>query len=131
MRALLRGLLIANVKLIAEIPAERWIEGGSVVDTPPRPFAVIRFGGVFRGVPKSLVGTRRAEIWIHDEPGTYTKIDSIIAEIKRTIDGVGPIKDEHSSISEIAWVSDSTDLFDDGYKTITKSTGFDITGSGE
>jgi hypothetical protein len=128
-RELVRSRIINTGALTAIIPADRWYGSHGMVDTPgPRPFAEIRFGGIFKGV--GGVTRRRLEIWIHDEEGTYATIDTVIGLLKTSFDGATHISDANSEIIQADWVSDSTDLYDDGYRTITKVTGFDLVGKG-
>lgn len=129
MRRLIRNMIINDEALLDFIPADRWFGSGAVVDTPARPFAEIRFGGVFRAM--GPVKRRRLEVWVHDEEGDYTQIDDIIRELKRLLDGAEHVFYEDTELIRSEWVSDSTDLYDDKYRTNTKSTGFDVIGTGD
>lgn len=129
MRRLIMNMLTTNDPLLNEIPADRWFGSGAVVDTPARPFAEIRFGGVFPGLGR--VKRRRLEVWIHDEEGDYERIDHIIGLVKDVLDGAEHVFYENVELISSEWKGDSTDLFDDGYRTNTKSTGFDVIGTGE
>lgn len=122
-------MIVSDLELLDDIPEDRWFGSGSIVDTPARPFAEIRFGGVFRGM--GPVKRRRLEVWVHDEEGDYTRIDRIIAGLKRVLDGAEHVFYEDVELIYASWVSDSTDLYDDKYRTNTKSTGFDVIGTGD
>lgn len=129
MRVVVRNLILEDPALVAEIPADRWFGSGSVPDTPPRPFAEIRFGGTFPGM--AHITRRRLEVWIHDDEGDYGRIDKIIGLLKKVLDGAEHVQGEDSELIRASWVGDSTDLYDDGYRTNTKSTGFDVVGTGD
>lgn len=124
MRKTIRDLIIADEVLTSMIPAERWNGSRSMTDTPPRPFAEIRFGGGQRGM--AHIERRRLELWIHDDEGSYTLIDDVIVELKRVLDGV----EHQGNLMSCKWVSDSTDLYDGGHHTNTKSSGFECIGTG-
>lgn len=129
MRSLIRARILATPALIAIIPADRWFGSGSIVDTPTRPFAEIRFGGVFPGMAN--ITRRRLEVWIHDEEGSYERIDQVIGLLKTAISGMTNVQSGPSEVICANWISDSTDLYDDGYRTNAKSTGFDVIGRGD
>jgi hypothetical protein len=136
MRALVRGLLVAalpqttdelGLPQSADIPAERWFGSGAVLDVPPRPFAEIRFGGRVRGMAQ--VNRRRLEVWIHDEEGDYDRIEKWIRYVKGVLDGAGHVGDGvGNEIISCEWLSDSTDLYDSGYRTNCMSTTFELVG---
>ena len=141
MRGLIRQEILAIPELVALIPEDRWFGSGAVgnplnneKDTPPRPFAEIRFSLLTPGI--SHVRRRRCEIWIHDEEGNYDLIDKVIHLLFLNLNGLENVdfsdsetgEDSHLVVAE--WVSDSTDLYDTGYRTNTKSTGYDLVGTG-
>lgn len=96
---------------------------------PPSPFAVIRWGVENPGMGEM---TRRlVTIWVHDEPGTYDTIDRILKRLKAILDGVANITDGQGNwLSLVTWQSDSGDLYDPGYRTITKNSTYEIIGTG-
>jgi hypothetical protein len=77
------------------------------------------------------VRRRRLEVWIHDEEGSYSLIDKVIGLLYKNLDGLEHVTYGSSELIMCEWVSDSTDLYDDGYRTNTKSTMFDIVGTGD
>lgn len=88
-----------------------------------RPFIVIKVGSEGRGpFPGSTV--RVATIWVHDEPGTYETIDLVLADIKADIEG--PVQ-EAGGVSAV-WTGDSVELADEGYRTITRNTTYQLNG---
>lgn len=130
MRAILRTALIEalpTAKNPQDLPAERWYGSGAVVDTPPRPFAEIRFGGRFPGV--AAVRRRRLEVWIHDDEGSYDRIEEWIQFVKGVLDGAAHLTDgSGNEVILCSWVNDSTDLYDGGYRTNCLMSAFDVVG---
>ena len=100
------------------------------VDTPgARPFLQLRWGRNSEGLD---VSTRRdLVIWVHDEPGDYTRIDAIIFRLRSLIPSLVPSTDANGWLQGVEWTGDSEDLIDDGHRTIARNTGFTLVGSGQ
>jgi hypothetical protein len=128
MRALIRQALIGDATLAGlGVVAPGVISGD--VDTPAeRPFLQLRWGQTTPGL--STVDRRVLIIWVHDKPGNYSRIDSIIRQIKVILAGLEA--DQHSSgwLLKTEWITDSEDLTDDGHGTITRTTTHNLVGSG-
>jgi len=126
MRSLLYAAIVNEPDLITAIPANRWIAGGAVDTAPARPFAVIR---IVDGPPSiSKAVQPRAQIWIHDNRGSYTRIDAILAILRQTLENAFPAEDSNSRIVCAEWTGDSPDLTDEGYNTNTRYSSFTLTG---
>jgi hypothetical protein len=130
MRSIIRGILIADSDLTDIIPANRWFASGSIDDdnTPATPFAVIRFGLVNRGMAHVQRGS--VTIWIHDGRGSYSNIDAAMRLITGILDGREHVSDGDSELIKATWQDTSGDLFDNGYRTLTKTTTYEIVGTG-
>lgn len=134
MRGIFRSLILADIGpggLLEKIPEERWLSSGSlnVDNAPPRPFAVFRYGVTSQGMAAIKRGL--VTIWIHDEPGTYTGIDGIIKRLNGILDGVEQVSDgQGGELIRCEWQSNSGDLIDPGFRTITKNTTFNLIGKG-
>lgn len=115
-----------------EVPPDRVFQTGSVDTNPVTPFIVYRQSGHFPGVTKrSKVRQQSLEIWVHDEPGDYSRIDGILNRIEQTFDAVVHASAaEGESIGSADFESRSPDLDDDGFGTICKMTNYTITGRG-
>lgn len=100
------------------------------VDTPQaRPFLQLRWGRNSEGLDTS---TRRdLVIWVHDEPGDYTRIDNIILRLRTLLPSLVPSSDANGWLQGVEWTGDSEDLTDDGHRTIARNTGFTLVGSGQ
>lgn len=127
MRALVRGLIVANSTCVQDIPIDRWYGSRRITDIPVRPFAVIKFGGRFGGI--GLVTRRRLEVWVHSDEGDYTFIEDALRHVKRVLDGAEHKKDaDGNELISCKWINDSTDLYDDGYRTNTMMSAYDVVG---
>ncbi|QPX62564.1 tail terminator [Arthrobacter phage Wollypog] len=123
---LLRGVSI-------DIPDERIYQMGSIDETPVRPFMVYRLTGGGSGVtanhPSKAV---RLEVWVHDQPGSYTRIDDTLRDVEeRFADVLHASYREGESISQIAFDSRSPDLDDTGFRTICRMSSFTLIGKGQ
>lgn len=129
MRALVRSTLMTDPTLIDRGVVPLGVLAGDV-DTPEeRPFLQLRWGNTAPGL--SAVTRRDLVVWVHDEPGDYTRIDSIIRRIKTIMASLVGVMhpDGHLMIAE--WTGDSADLADDGHGTITRTTSFSLVGTGQ
>jgi len=129
-RVWLFDTLAGHAGIGALLDVDQDIYGAGGTDSPPerRPFIEIRAGGRIRG-PYPGVAQQYATIWVHDAPGDYMLIDSLIEEIKDALCGSSreaPVS-ETDAVS-CRWMSDSGELADDGYGTITRNTQFQLNG---
>lgn len=129
MRATITALLRQAQR---EVPIERIFQIGSVEKKPETLFIVYRLSGDFPTVTRRSPARRVSlEIWVHDQPGDYSRIDGILKQIEATFDAV-----VHASAAEGEWVSTadfesrSPDLNDDGFGTICKMTNYSLIGRG-
>lgn len=131
MRVLFRNLIVFHAPLTDLIPEERWKPAGSVVadNLPERMFSVIRWGTFAPGMAEIKRGA--VSVWIHDNPGTYGDIDAVLNLLYGRLNGVEQEMDEEGNeIVKLEWVNTSGDLYDPGYRTITKNVNFNIIGKG-
>lgn len=114
------------------VPEERIFQIGSVDQKPQTPFIVFRLSGDFPTVTKRSKARRVSlEIWVHDKPGDYSRIDGILKQIEQTFDDVVHASAaEGESISTADWESRSPDLNDDGFGSICKMTNYSLIGRG-
>lgn len=100
------------------------------VDTPEdRPFLQLRWGR--NGVGLDVVTRRDLVIWVHDEPGDYGRIDSIILRLRALLPGLEGTSNGLGHLMVAEWTGDSEDLADDGHRTITRTTSFSLVGTGQ
>lgn len=126
MRQLIHEALTSSLPLIAEIPADRWIQSGALDEIPTCPFAVYRIADA----PTSLIHSvqPRLEVWVHDVRGSYLRIDRILDLVKEALAAAVPMEDSTHRIVCVEWTGDSPDLVDEGNNTNTRNTQFTITG---
>jgi hypothetical protein len=77
------------------------------------------------------VTRRTVTIWIHDLPGDYEVIDSILARLKALLPTLEGQSNGSGHVVAVEWVNDSEDLADDGHETITRNVVFELVGSGQ
>lgn len=129
MRALIRQAIIGDATISA-----LGITGDAAfavdVDTPTqRPFLQLRWGRNDEGI--SVVTKRQLTIWVHDVPGDYTRIDSIIVRLRSLLPELVGQSNGAGYLVEAEWNGDSEDLTDDGHQTITRNVSFTLVGSGQ
>lgn len=131
MRDLFRSMIINEPSLTALIPAERWKGSGSVTEenVPERMFAVIRYG--IENIGMADLKRCLVTIWVHDQQGTYEDINKVLSALYGRLDHVAGQQDgSGNEITSCEWQSNSGDLYDTGFRTITRNTTFEIIGKG-
>lgn len=131
MRSIIRDLILENAELLSIIPEERWLSSGALTEdnSPPCPFGVFRWGTTERGIGYIKRGT--VTIWIHDSIGSYQTIDDVLALVTGTLDGKEQVEDgKGNELIVCEWQNNSGDLYDPGYRTLTKNMLFNIIGRG-
>lgn len=93
---------------------------GSLGDNPPtiRPFVVIRLLPRRSTLKQGVANLQQVEIWVHDNPGSYTRIDEMLDSLKLMTSDL------------VRWEGDSQDLSDQSWQTITKNSTFTFVGVG-
>jgi hypothetical protein len=131
MRALIYGALV-NDSVLNGLGINSENSFAIDVDTPQtRPFLQIRWGLNEIGLKNTAVSRRTLTVWVHDEPGDYTRIDEILYRVKSLLPTLDGQSNGLGHVVSIEWTGDSEDLADDGHGTITRNTGFSLVGSGQ
>lgn len=129
MRALVMQAIVTDVTLngLGIVDANSFAVD---VDTPPtRPFLQVRWGR--NNVGLDIVSRRDLTIWVHDEPGDYGRIDSIILRLRALLPVLEGSSNGLGHLMAAEWTGDSEDLTDDGHGTIARTTSFSLVGSGQ
>jgi hypothetical protein len=86
MRATLHQLLTGTPGLTAQVPVSRWYQAGNVIDSPPKPFVIIRW---LAPVPSDARGKflRQVRIEHYSARGSYAPSETFLGNPDRN-DGV-------------------------------------------
>lgn len=130
-RSIIRDHVVADSALTVLIAETNWWSSGSLMDenAPPRPFVVIRYGVTAPGVGALHRGS--VTFWVHDDLGDYSRINSVLRALYSRLNKQVALMDgEGNEVTQIDWSAESSDLFDPGYRTITRTTTFNFVGKG-
>lgn len=129
MRAIIRTAILGDSQIQAEgITSSKFFAVD--VDTPQgRPFMQLRWGPNNLGL--DVVTKRFLTIWVHDQPGDYSRIDRIVFRLRALLPALAGTSSGGYSISAVEWTGDSEDLTDDGHRTIARTASFTLVGSGQ
>lgn len=116
MRKALIQLLATSAPLVAAIPTERWYAAGAVVDTPQTPFLVVRW---LAPVPISGQYAEQLRLDVHDDRGSYVRIDTVLRHIKTVLEPVEQYVGTDGRITQCDYTGHSGDQED-----VDKGTGF-------
>lgn len=119
--------LSGNSGVTSLVPAPRIISSGALTGRQDaNPFIVIRMMPMTRELGEGVAHSQNVEIWAHDQPGSYGRIDSILAAVRAALVGQVALP----GAVACRWQGDSGDLADDGLATITKNSAFRCVGTG-
>lgn len=122
MRAWLHATLVnaPTVTSLLEAGAAGVLQVRSVTETPrQKPFVAHRVGSptpLVKDDNLTLAMETPVQVWVHDRPGDYLLIDSILAEIR----GVLEVAPAAGSFIQAGWIEDSEDLADPEMGTILR-----------
>lgn len=116
--------LINDGPVTAIVPEDSIFGSGSLDSSPKdRPFIVLKLGVSVRGpYPGALI--TELQVWAHDEPGDYLRIQSILEACQTAL--VGQVAEVGAT--SCRWSSDSQDLNDDGFGTIVRFSSYTLIG---
>lgn len=118
-----RTWMYQTVKEALSDPEVKVFGSGSLPDTPKvRPFVIITMSTNTRDA--AVASQQEVTVWVHDEPGGYTRIDNIITTIRNSVEG--PVTEEGGVFAH--WTGDSDDLSDDGRGTIVRTSTYILAG---
>lgn len=122
MRATVRNLILATPALTAAIPAERWYTPGAVVDSPVKPFAVLRW---LSPVASAASGKylRQLRVDVHDTRGSYKNIRSVLGSPNKydglygLFSAISNVTGTDGRITQMDYLGESGDQEDETYMT--------------
>lgn len=123
-----RAFLMQGLKIYAplhpDVPPERMFSASAINKQHERPLIGMR---LHTGFPtQRRLGERLyVQVWAYDNPGDYMRIDRVLKNVRRALEGLQPF----GPFLEASWIEDSVDLRDDPMEAITKYSRFQVTGN--
>jgi hypothetical protein len=129
-REWLYGKLTGTPALTALVPTSAVLSAGAMPGGVPsaRPFIVFRFVDdvpQLRDGQEVVARNQLAQVWIYDNPGSYDRIDEILAVVEDAL--VGPVAIPSAVACESGGYSG--ELQDDDYKALTRYGLFTLVGA--
>lgn len=119
--------LIASAPVTAIVPAASIFGSGPAeARIDAKPFIIIRMMPSTIAVKEGIAYKTGAQIWAHDAPGSYVRIDSVLSAVTGALSGVVALPGAVRCTAQ----GRSQDLADDGFDTITKYASFELVGTG-
>lgn len=88
--------------------------------TPETPYIVFRVGVE---TPRIAVArTTSLQVWAHDSPGSYVRIDQMLKEMKAALEAMT----NTDGLFAAEWLDDSEDLVDDASVTFTRYSRYQL-----
>lgn len=105
-------------------------------DTPQmRPLMILRWQRADPGLrgddAYASSNFRRLQVWVHDAPGDYDRIDQVLKRVRDVLTSVHAqyTGTSYEWVSQTRWEGDSEDLRDDDAGTITRNSQYLFVGS--
>jgi hypothetical protein len=115
--------LRADAGLTAIVPVDSVFASGSMEEVPAdKPFIVLRFDPATPAIKPAMI--QDFSVWVHDDPGSYARIDQVLGIIRTMLPG--PVPDDGGILIE--WQGDSPELADDIRETIVRNASFRLAG---
>lgn len=96
--------------------------------TEIKPFGVLIHQGPLPGISSHMQA--RTTLWVHDEPGDYTRIDEALRVARNYLLSAVPVLLDGVWLNDVRWEGTSDDLLDTERRTNVKNATFLLTGSG-
>lgn len=114
----------------SELDEFRILPGGAaegVIEN--KPFIMVKMGAVnpeMEGDMRAYAESTNGEIWVHDNPGSFKRIDDTLSHLRNSLSG--PVPSATGGIA-CTWQGNSPELSDSGFGTITRYISFRMTGA--
>lgn len=130
-RAVVYQLLASDAELVGLGLPEGNIYASSAVDTPASwPFLILRWQerDVAHTDPElgDVGGEWLLQLWAHDRGQDYMRIDALLERGRQLITGAAQYTAAGETLVAARWAGDSPDLYDDGFRTVTKHADFQV-----
>jgi len=125
-RAAVYGLISADLdlQLLGLDPNATF--SANATDSPTyRPFVIIRWED--HTATFADRGPQNLTIWVHDDGQDYARVNDMLQRIREVMaDAVHVVGNDGDTLTESRWLGSSSDLYDDGYRTITRNATFRV-----
>lgn len=128
MRRLVYDVYATNGPFMALLPGGLFGDRQEFQVPEAKPFGVLLSEGPLPGVKTHR--QYRSQLWVHDEPGDYTRIDNVLKEAENLLTAVLPRTLNGVWLNDVQWLGVSGDLSDDARRTNVKYVTFLLTGNG-
>lgn len=123
MRQWLYDVLRGDAEL-AGLVGTRIHQANTLDRTPATPFLIFKLS---TETPRAVPARNTlSQVWAHDTPGSYVRVDQILDRVKAVLEGQGNSGD----FFKAEWLDDSEDLFDDGNNTVTRFSRYQLVNRG-
>lgn len=125
-RAAIYTALKADAEIDYAAPGYGCYQNNSV-DTPPEAqFLILRWLDTTPGPTKSR-GPVTLQVWAHDHSGSYAVIDKMLARVRDILTAMTHVDGaDGKTVTCVDWTGESQDLYDDGFRTITRNAAFTV-----
>jgi hypothetical protein len=131
----MRVVLKNDPAVLDILPAgENGIYAAGSLKGPPdkKPFLVVHTDSDARG-PFPGMGLTLMSIHAHDEPGSYNRVRLLLHRARQALAGAALEQAVKGTGAEAGgfcrWLNDSADLADEGFKTIVRTSQYQLTGA--
>lgn len=129
-RAAVYGLLVGDTTLSALGITAGTIFPTNTIDDAPRDtaFLVVRWEETTpRWGLSGSPGATDLTLWAHDHGGSYARINAILKRCKEILEPAAHVAgSDNQVLTQADWRGDSADLYDDGYRTLTRNSAWKI-----
>lgn len=116
MRQTMFSLLAAQSGLVALVPVARWYRAGNVVDTPVKPFVVLRWIAPVVGNARGTFA-KQLRLEVHAARGSYKPCEDWLAIADPTLSSAVNVTGVDGRITQCDFLGRSGDQEDATYKT--------------
>jgi hypothetical protein len=128
-RAAVYALLSGDTQLSALGITPATIYSANAIDDAERkPFVMLRWEETqSRWGLRNSPGKQVLTVWAHDQSGSYARINLILERVREILsESFHIVGADGRILTQADWRGDSADLWDDGFRTITRNSAYDI-----
>lgn len=126
MRKLLYTAVTTSSPLTTLVPVERIVARDALEERLETPFIIF---AMLEELPRlGPVRSQQVDFWVHGEPGDYTEVDKVIAQLEATVPAILQAEGQGWRIMTAEWVGNGSDLSDDELRTSVRTGSFQLVG---